>query len=208
MAQADFIPAGRTSRIVRENTEIQIQTEYAYHPNPRLTTSLFTNGQIIRKVERELDRAVSSFEDKVRIEDMLRRQHSEVLKIINDKKLKLDFVNQEESPKPLPIPTSFEKISRIKNVFKIYELDNRGLFKSETLSEEFKNKYSVIFKGLYDILNIFAQHPGGEREKGVYEIQKNRLYFVSGGREFFFVLINPSNDNINYESEIKTALED
>jgi hypothetical protein len=208
MAQADFIPAGRTSRIVRENTEIQIQTEYAYRPNPRLTTSLFTNGRIVRKVEKELDRAISSFEDKVRIEDMLRKQHSEVLKIINDKKLTLDFLKQEKSPKPLPIPTPAGKISQIKNVFKVYELDSHGVFKSETLSEEFKNKYSVIFKGLYDILNIFAQLPGGEREKGVFEIQKRRLYFASAGREFFFVLIKPSNDNINYESEIKSALED
>ncbi len=92
MAQADNIPAGRTSRIVQGSTEIQIQTEFASRPSPRLTTSIFSKGQVMHKVEQELQSKIISFEDKIRIEDKLRKQHFEVLKTLKDEKKLQSFL--------------------------------------------------------------------------------------------------------------------
>ncbi|HHI02853.1 MAG TPA: hypothetical protein ENL22_04980, partial [candidate division Zixibacteria bacterium] len=92
MAQADYIPAGRTSRIVQGSTEIQIQTEFASRPNPRLTTSIFSKGQVMHKVEQELQSQITSFEDKIRVEDKLRKQHFEVLKTLKDEKKLQSFL--------------------------------------------------------------------------------------------------------------------
>ena len=213
MAQADYIPAGRTSRIVRGNTEIQIQTEYAYRPVPRLTTSLFTNGRIINKIEQELAKPVDSFEAKMRVEDMLRKQHLEVLKIIKDHNSNLDFMTvpatgavTKTSKDEDPNIEVIKKLVNLKGVEKVFRLDNNGNFLNSQISIEFRKKYAPVFKGLSDILNIFTELPGGEREKGVYEIERNRLYFASSGRECYFILVQPVDFGLNFEKNIKEAI--
>ncbi len=223
MAQADFIPAGRTSRVVRGDVEIQIQTEYAWRPNPRLTTSLFTKGQIINKIERELPKQVKSFEDKIRDEDMLSKQHHDVLKILKDKGSALQFLNlpPENSDAPVtprvtvtraaaedPNITVVNRLAGIKGVEKVFRLDNSGTFLNSAISSEFKKKYANVFRELFDIINVFAELPGGQREKGVYEIQRNRLYFASSGRECYFILVQPKDFGVNFEKAIKIAVSD
>ncbi|MCX6826323.1 MAG: hypothetical protein NTV06_03495, partial [candidate division Zixibacteria bacterium] len=90
MTTIDYMPAGRTSRIVRGSTELQIQTEYAYRPTPRLTTTVFAGGQVIHKIEKELSAGTITPEDKMKIEGLLRRQHMEVVAIVNSKDFRTD----------------------------------------------------------------------------------------------------------------------
>jgi len=213
MAQADLIPAGRTSRIVRGDSEIQIQTEYAYRPNPRLTTSLFNKGRLINKVEKELAAPVTSFEDKLLVEDMLRKQHMEVLKVLRDKESTLDFISLSDTgaiSKTVKADSRdlevIKKIVAIPGVEKVFRLDNQGNFLSSQISQEFRKKYSLIFRSIYDVINIFSMMPGGEREKGVYEIERDRLYFASSGRECYFVLVK-SESGADFEPEIKKAVQ-
>jgi len=213
MASSDFIPAGRTSRIVRGTIEVQIQTEYACRPGPRLTTSLFKKGQLIHKIEQELPAPVNSFEDKIRVEDLLRKQHMEVLKIIQDKKASLQFMHPSTPPANEPLPDvspetadALISLEKIPGVEKIFQLDNEGNFSGGGLSDNFRRKYSAVFRNMSEIINIFEQLPGSQREQGVVEIEPDRLYFASGGRECFFILVRPLGAVINFESEIKKAI--
>lgn len=207
MAFADFIPAGRTSRIVRGKTELQIQTEYAYRPNPRLTTSVISNGQVIRKIQQDLTEPVGTLEEKIKVEDLLRKQHMEVLRIINDKKSSL---SQTEQKKPILDNKSMtldERLARIDGVYKIYRIDNDGNFESETISEKFKKIFSKVFKSMTEILEIFSVLPDGKREQGVVEIERNRLYFVSNGLECFFLLTRRTSSKLSLEERIRAALD-
>lgn len=231
MAQADFIPAGRTSRIVKGAVELQIQTEYAYRPSPRLTTSIFSKGQVLHKIEKDLAAPIGSMEEKLKVEGLLRKQHMEVMEILNDGQF-VNRIMQQISPPtppsgvkiarspepprktaPVDTPTAVEtaplrpkvsllnRFSEIEGVEKIYRIDPDGNFDSDVVSSDLKKKYAPIFKGLRELLDIFRDMPGGRKEEGVYVIEHNRLYLISSGFEFYFVLTRRQKTSKNFEAE-------
>ncbi len=79
-----FIPAGRTSLVRRGDTQLQVQTEYAHRPFPRITTTILKQGQVLHKVEKKLEHAIASIEEQNLAEDVMKRQHAEVLSLIQD----------------------------------------------------------------------------------------------------------------------------
>lgn len=79
-----FIPAGRTSLVKRGESMLQVQTEYAPRPYPRITTTILNQGQVLHKLEKKLEQAIGSVEEQNLAEDVMKRQHAEVLSLITD----------------------------------------------------------------------------------------------------------------------------
>ncbi|MEW5922386.1 MAG: hypothetical protein AB1746_00210 [Candidatus Zixiibacteriota bacterium] len=191
MAQADYIPAGRTSRIVKGTKEIQIQTEYAFRPNPRLTTSVISNGQVIHKIQQDLHSPIETFEQKTKVESMLRKQHLEVIKVIQSKDYSDDVTFKATRPEP-PSSSVYDALAGINGVEHVFRLDNEGRFIDSRVSENFNKQFSAILKNMNEVLNIFSELPGGKRESGLVEIEPRRLYLISSGFECYFMLTRRS----------------
>jgi len=208
MAQADLIPAGRTSRIVRGSTELQIQTEYAYRPNPRLTTSVISKGQIIQKIQQDLPAPIGTMEEKNKVEDLLRKQHLEVLNIISNKKKSADLAIRDKPTLETTSLSLIDRLAGIEGVEKVFGINNAGEFESPNVSEEFKKMFSAVFKSISEILEIFSKLPGGKREEGVCALEPNRLYLVSSGYECYFILTNPIDNEIDIEKLIHAELKE
>ena len=64
-----YIPAGRTSLVKTGSGSLQLQTEYAYHPYPRITTAIQSSGQVLHKVEKRLAKEIGSIEEQQRMKD-------------------------------------------------------------------------------------------------------------------------------------------
>jgi hypothetical protein len=218
MAQADYIPAGRTSRIRRGKIDLTLQTEYAVRPNPRLTTSVFSEGQVIYKIEKELAGPVTSLEDKSRVEILLRRQHVQAMDVVNSDSFP-PIESRIMNPSASTRETTVEKIDQnelsladrirdVEGVTYVIELDNDGNFTSTTLSEKFKKQFDMIFRNLHEILDIFTAVPGGSREQGVYEVERNRLYLISAGKVCYFVLVRSGDTTTDFESIFQRILHD
>jgi hypothetical protein len=210
MTQSDFIPAGRTTRISKSGKDFTLQTEYAARPNPRLTTSVFTQGQVIYKIENELAAAVESHEQKEKVERLLQRQHAQALEIArkdNFPPSNKDFETGDDADTAVLHPRNDrEKLQSVDGVQYVVRVDNDGNFESAKLSEAFRRNFAPIFKHLHEILDIFAQFSNGNRERGVYEVEVDRLYLVSTGKECYFVLTKPTGSIIDYARELETAI--
>lgn len=229
MNLSQFIPAGRTGLVKKGKNAYQIQTEYNYRPYPRLTTTISTEGRVLHKVEKKLDKPIESFEEQAVVEQALVRQHAEVSKIIRNnngnKQISGEALNSKEktvdqsvySSQPqivtpdeplvanapdLPLHEQFRKLPGVRHVF---ELDEEGNFVSKQSSDIFKNEYGFIFKNIRELLEIFRTVPGVtlSREKGVYEVERNGLYMVSVGDCFYFVTVEYPARDFNYERTIK-----
>jgi hypothetical protein len=206
MAPTQYIPAGRTSRIVRGLTELQIQTEYAARPTPRLTTTVFSSGQVIHKIEQELGLPISSPEDMLKVEGLIRKQHSEIVAIADTDNFS-KYISKHISPTvPAPPAAIAERLQAIQGVEKVFRIDASGEFESSSISKDFKRKFSAVFKNLRELLDIFQSLPGGRREEGVYAVEVGRLYLLSTGREFFFVLTDNSRDPAVFEKNLHAIL--
>ncbi len=208
MTVSSFIPNGRTSLVKRGQTALQVQTEYACRPYPRLTTTVLNSGQVVHKIEKKLERPVGSSEEQTEIERQIKRQHQEIVAIIKET-TKTNPAMLKEPRKPSNGYISLaDRIISIGGVHKVYDLDNDGNFLDTDNAFEFKKGFSALFKGLRDLIDVFSTVPGISmaREKGVYEVERNRLYMVSCGDALYIVLIRPNCEDIDYEAALKKAL--
>jgi len=95
----------------------------------------------------------------------------------------------------------------IPGIMRVFHLDQNGNFIGKNENENFRSKFSEIFKNLQDVLDVFTQLPGTDyRERGVYEVEHNRLYYVSTGNECYFIAADPASVESSIIKLIKDAI--
>ena len=224
MNLTQYIPSGRTSLVKKNGAGLQIQTEYAYRPYARITTTIIHNGQVLHKIEKKLEKPIESFEEQAIMENRMKKQHLDVVSIIKEndassllqksdsQKIKIspqDKVEPLIAPNASPKEFSFDdKFKAIAGVKYVYHLNIDGEFVNKIESDNFKKSFSVVFKSIAELIEIFTLMPGVtfSRQCGVYEVEKNKLYLVSSGDDIYFVLIDKALSAINYEKELKTII--
>jgi hypothetical protein len=192
----------------KEGTSIQIQTEYAYRPYPRVTTTILDNGRVLHKIEKKLDKGIDSPEEQSQMEDVIKQQHSEILAIVKDNQRASAPKNQQSTTQKFEIAkeaTMAQKLATIPGVEKVYHLDTNGEFVDSPEASNFKNAYPQLFKGHCKLMGLFMVLPGSEmkREQGVYEVERDSLYFVSAGKDFYFVKTARIDSATDFEKTLK-----
>lgn len=185
-----------------------MQTEYASRPHSRVTTTILKNGQVLHKVEKRLKHPVESLEEQSRAESIIQQQHAEVIAIIQKKSVAKNlrlFDSHDSEGINAPV---YDRLASVPGFQHIYQLSADGTFIGENTSRQFRKAFAPVFKHLREVIEIFALLPGGEkvRQKGVYEVERDRLYFVSVGNECYFVTVQPTGKEINYEVALQKAL--
>ena len=207
MSTADLIPTGRTSLVKKGQIALQVQTEYAHRPLPRITTTILEQGRVVHKVERSLEKKIDSIEEKNRMELTIRKQHAEVISIIESSRVaeKIVAVARKQPPPVQPRLSTMEQLQQIPGIHRVYDVDNEGNFKELEASEEFKRNFGLVFKSLSEIIDVFSLLPGVgiTRERGVYEVERDKLYLISEGTHFYFFYILRSDSSVDYEKEIQ-----
>lgn len=232
MGLTDFIPAGRTSLVDRGTNTYQIQTEYAYRPNPRVTTTITNSGQVVHKIEKKLEKPIESFDEQEKIETWIKRQHMEVVSIIKSNGQpsskqsqeditvvrKRDEIKKEDeifdddpffsesTPGYLKLLDRFKIIDGVKYIF---EINHKGKLLNKDVTTKTKNLYSSVFKNISDLIEVFTLLPNGtdSREKGVYEIERDKLYLISAGNSFYLIVLDRLDPDINYEGYLKSIVD-
>lgn len=235
MRKPEYIPTGRTSLLKDGPQPIQVQTEYAEHPYPRITTTVSNQGQVIHKVEIKLKRVLASDDEARRAEAVLTRQHGEVEAIIQQQaRVAAECLNDLASSQPIDLPENMnapesvdapqpdvpekaaappvapnmmERLKAVEEVRHIYHLDNNGEFFSENARAQFRNSFKKVYRNLSDLLDVFPEVGDGFlREQGVVEVERNRLYFLSTGDECFFVTVERGFSEVDFEKLLKELI--
>src|SRR3990172_3768301 len=95
MPANQYIPAGRISMVDKGGVALHVQTEYAYRPYPRVTTTILDRGRVLHKVEKKLPKGIDSPEEQSQMEEVIKHQHSEILAIIKDNHKKAAPKNEQ-----------------------------------------------------------------------------------------------------------------
>lgn len=219
---SEFIPTGRTSLIKANKVSLQIQTEYANRPFPRITTTILNAGQVVHKLERKLDNPILSLEEQDAANEMISRQHQEVLNTIEKKKNESIERKKAESgeiaiadesldsSKPTEVVATSSDLSVEEQIANIpgfqfsFELDLKGNFINSDDEKEFKYKFKQYVNDLEYLFDVFILHPGDQRrEQGVYEIERDHLYLISSGESMSLVSFKRVDVDTNYEKLLK-----
>ena len=208
MTPDDFIPVGRTSLAKSGPIFLQVQTEYASRPYPRITTTILDSGQVLHKVERKLEHAVESFDERAYTENTIQQQHNEVLALIEKNDVKPNEGSVLSEPSKRAPQSVYDRLISIPGFRHVYRLNVDGIFTSKNTAKQFKKAFAAVFKNLQQVIQVFPLMPGTEtmRQKGVCEVERNSLYFVSNGSECYFVAVNPPGKDIDYEAVLKQVL--
>jgi hypothetical protein len=164
----------------------------------------------VHKVERSLADPVKSVEEVNRTEVAILKQHSQVTEIIQSgQTASLESLRVLQSPEPTQRPlTLAERLSNIPGRHRVFQLDNEGNFSNSQASVKFMKAFSAVFKSLHELISVFAQVPGVglNREQGVCEVERDRLYLVSSGTELYFFYVQKADPGLDYEQALKAAL--
>jgi len=201
-----FIPAGRTSVVKRGRSEFQLQTEYAELPRPRVTTTICTQGKVLHKMEKTIDRNITSIEEMHEVEDIIKTQHLEVSKIIRDRGLTAAATKASGAS---PFRTRLERIGRLEAVERAFLVSTDGKMSGERpILREFKSSFKHIVKALPDLVCVFASvpGPGNRREEGIYEVEPGRILLVSTGVEIYLILVRLGTDYEAIAPQLKEIL--
>lgn len=192
--------------VKRGKTDFQLQTEYAGIPRPRVTTTIFSRGEVLHKVEKTIDTAVDSIEAMHRVEEIIKTQHQEISQIIREKGLPI--VSQTLAGLPQGRMRS-EQIQHLDGVERVYLITPDGkIVGGKETTKEFRSRFKHIFNALPELITVFSSLPGkGERrEEGVYEVEPGRILLASTGVEFYLILIRAGMEYDSLAAQIRTIL--
>lgn len=169
--------------------KFQLQTEYAATPQPRITTTIFSNGQVLHKVERTIDKVIETLEEMHIIEDFIKAQHLEVAKVMHKQGLPAPLEGDDPGTQNLSCSERMRRMDEVEQVFTITA--DGHIAEDRHITEQFKNIFKHIFKQLPEMMAVFASLPGeaDRRENGIYEIEPGRILLASTGLEFYLILV-------------------
>lgn len=212
----EFIPTGRTSVVKSQTVSLQVQTEYAHRPYPRITTTILNGGQVVHKIERKLDEPILTFEEQTKADEIIKIQHQEVLNTIGNSKSKVEKAKKELADSQLIAQVEFdsqstaselsmdEQIKALPGFRFLFPLSLSGKFLDYEEEAIFKSQFKKIYADLNYLFDIFILLPGGDsREQGVYEVKEDHLYLISIGNMFYFSSFKRVDIETNYEKLLK-----
>ncbi|MEW5994548.1 MAG: hypothetical protein AB1744_09145, partial [Candidatus Zixiibacteriota bacterium] len=160
------------------------------------------------KIERKLEQAVTSLEERSRTEGLIRQQHKEVINLIEKEPANIPLKKIQLPVAGTKLDPVYEKLSALPGFRTFYRLNNDGEFGDETASRVFKKTYRRIYRDLAAIVELFPLARGGTglRETGVCEVIPDVLYFVSTGLDCYFVEVKLTSIGTDYEKLLREAL--
>jgi hypothetical protein len=186
---SQYIPSGRTSIVKCGEAEFQLQSEYARIPHPRVTTTIFSDGRVLHKIEKKVDKEVTTIEEMHEVEDVIKAQHLEVSKVLREEGLPSHPASRfGQTDKKI----RSDQIRDLPSVEKVYLVTGEGkLAGDRSVTKEFKKMFKHVLRELPNMVSVFAELPGhgNNREEGIYEIEPGRIIMASTGVEFFLILV-------------------
>jgi len=204
----NYIPSGRTSAVNKDGIVYQLQTEYVRHPHTRVVTTIFTQGQVLHKIEKEVSTAVTTIDEMHRVEDFIKGQHREISLIIKERGLPTKPADSEKK-RFFSDSAPASRLKEVPGIERVYVVTKDGhIVGDKSTTTQFKKMFRHVFRELPEMLKVFTAVPGREnrREKGIYEVEPNRILLVSTGQEYYLILINPGSDYNNLATSINEIL--
>jgi hypothetical protein len=85
MEAVDYIPPGQLGHHKHGDKVLQVQTEFAMRPRPRVTSSVVVDGRIVHKTDREWAEDLSQEESRQKLEAAIGEQHKATMVLVQER---------------------------------------------------------------------------------------------------------------------------
>jgi len=166
---------------------IQIQTEFAWNPHPRITTSIVLDGVVIHKIQKDWKGQLETEEEQQIIGRYINRQHDEVEKIVKS--------NQEfilNYTKSVGKEMDFDAIIEIEGVRRAFLLTSDGLM-TPFREEEIEIERVQLFEKLFELVE-FLDHMTrlGGMDEAYLVLNEDRIMIFRYRDNFLIITLDES----------------
>jgi len=182
-----YQPPGRLSKVSGKEFLIQLQTEFAWHPHPRITTTVVLDGVVIHKIQKDWENNLETDEEKRVATNYISKQHEEVEKIVKANK---DFILNHGKSKGHEV--DFQGILKIEGVERAFLLSSDGLM-TPFRDEEIEMEKVKLFESLFELMEFLDQLTGwGSMNEAYLVLDGDRIMIFRYGDHFLIITIGES----------------
>jgi len=139
-------PAGISSYLNWKEKQLYLQTEFALRPQPRITTTVSCQGEVIYKTEELWKGGLKRQEDKEEIEELIGLQHRKVRELVKNKAEEILV-----SLLPKPLPKFWQGLSKMEGVQNVFAFDQQGKLLYQEKEDELSKK---IRQGIISVIQL------------------------------------------------------
>lgn len=122
-----FIPNGRLSAVEHDGEKIQIQTEFATHPRPRVTTTVVLGGRVVHKEECPWEKETDSQDGQQELESYVQKQHIEIHHRVENEEIQVALPQAAVSKVAMPsVPAARHPAARTPGVLRLFIVSRSG----------------------------------------------------------------------------------
>lgn len=213
----DFIPPGRLSSHKHAGKTIQVQTEYATRPHPRVTTSVVLDGRIVHKIDYSWDLGVETEELRKALESHLANQHRQSLEQVKARASEYvqgmadsgaDCGATSAYPEPSYRDSMTEVLGSVPYVTGICEIDQTG---AVIYSRDFRNIQTDLsreFQMFGSLISSFAEIIRvGEFRYGCCWFSADNVVLVNLRGRLFAIMTEPAGSIERIQHEFPELFE-
>ena len=179
-----YQPPGRLSKVSGTDYIIQIQTEFAWTPHPRITTSVVLDGVVIHKIQKDWTSDLDSDEERRIVSQLINKQHDEVESIIeSNRDIILNYSQRHEKK------TDFSSINQIEGVRRALLLTTDGVispFNDEKVDPAQVKMYEQLFE-LIEVVDFCTRL--GTMEEAYLVVDEDRIMIFKYKENYLIVTI-------------------
>ncbi len=204
-----MLPGGLASEASFEDAKYCVQTEFAQRPNPRITTTIWINGEVIDKVENAWDRLPQTEEDRNEIEKFLRRQHQQVLENIKGRRGELDSPGLQNKPIQASEeglrPKVEEELSKTDGVFGWVIVSEGESVEADYVSQQQKRGSQDIVRSVKSFCSLLSSVTRlGNFAGGILEVPRSCMVFMPLKNQLLAIQLDPKVDFRKLIEKIKS----
>jgi hypothetical protein len=180
-----YQPPGRLSKVSGKEFLIQIQTEFAWHPHTRVTTTVVLDGVVIHKIQKDWEASLESEEEQSVVSNYINKQHDEVERIVKSNK---NFILNHGRSKKKDV--DFQGILRIEGVERAFLLSADGLM-TPFRDEEIEMERVKLFESLFELIEFVDQlTKWGPMNEAYLVVDGERVMIFRYGDHFIIITID------------------
>jgi hypothetical protein len=193
MEAVDYIPPGQLGHHKHGDKVLQVQTEYATRPRPRITSSVVVDGRIVHKNDREWSDDLAVPENRERLEATIVEQHRATMTLVAERaaeftsgQVTVTVPSQAGYETPTFRDTIEEVLRTVPYIMAFCEFDNEGKVVYRAQFRDMVGEWDREFEALSQIVfGMPAVIRVGEFRQGiVYFGAENLITARIKGRAF------------------------
>lgn len=188
---SSYIPGGKLAAVSHGGQKIEIQTEFSRYPEPRIATAVSLAGRVIHKIQKQWGKQIDSLEELQVVEELIKKQHSEVVALVNEHAATLVAQSGEGAASQPAGPDVLDKVNALPDVQSAFIVTAAGkLLSQQRVTKEAELMAQMIGQLTGVLFDIARTSKFGECEDCIINLGSHDLLLLPYQKGYLSVLVN------------------